>query len=87
MLAVASGCPTFELSANQHTPFADRFVRPLFGGQGVTSGFTGTFADDQAGCSAPPALLFPVPRRNAQEGGPADPIRQGERSRLIPCRA
>ena len=48
MLAVASGCPTFELSANQHRLFADRFVRPLFGGQEVASGFSGTFADDQA---------------------------------------
>src|SRR5260370_33430334 len=48
MLAVASGCPTFELSANQHTPFADPFVRPLFGGQEVTSGFSGTYTDDGA---------------------------------------
>jgi hypothetical protein len=28
--------------------FADHFVRPLFAGQEVTSGFSGTFADDQA---------------------------------------
>jgi hypothetical protein len=33
---------------NQHTPFPDRFVRPLFAGQEVTSGFSGTFADDQS---------------------------------------
>ena len=37
-----------ELRTNQHTPFADRFVRPLFAGQEVTSGFSGTFADDRA---------------------------------------
>ena len=37
-----------ELATNQHTPFADSFVRPLFGGQEVTSGFSGTFADDEA---------------------------------------
>ena len=36
-----------ELRTNQHTPFADRFVRPLFGGQEVCSGFSGTFANDQ----------------------------------------
>ncbi len=33
---------------NQHTPFADRFARPLFRGQEVTSGFSGTYADDRA---------------------------------------
>jgi hypothetical protein len=37
-----------ELRTNQHTPFADRFVRPLFAGQEVTSGFSGTFTDDRA---------------------------------------
>jgi hypothetical protein len=37
-----------HLSTNQHTPFADRFVRPLFAGQEVTSGFSGTFTDDRA---------------------------------------
>src|ERR1700709_125578 len=36
------------LITNQHTPFSDRFVRPLFGGQEVSSGFSGTFADDRA---------------------------------------
>ena len=36
------------LSTNQHTPFPDRFVRPLFARQEVTSGFSGTFADDRA---------------------------------------
>src|ERR1700692_52153 len=37
-----------DLRTNQHTPFADPFIRPLFGGQEVTSGFSGTFADDRA---------------------------------------
>jgi hypothetical protein len=37
-----------DLRTNQHTPFADRFVRPLFAGQEVTSGFSGTFAGDRA---------------------------------------
>ena len=35
-----------HLATNQHTGFADAFVRPLFGGQEVSSGFSGTFADD-----------------------------------------
>jgi hypothetical protein len=35
-----------ELRTNQHTSFPDPFVRPLFAGQEVTSGFSGTFADD-----------------------------------------
>jgi hypothetical protein len=33
---------------NQHTPFADPFVRPLFGGQEVTSGFSGTYTSEGA---------------------------------------
>jgi hypothetical protein len=37
-----------ELVTNQHTPFADPFVRPLFGGKEVTSGFSGTFTEDEA---------------------------------------
>jgi hypothetical protein len=37
-----------ELTTNQHTPFADPFVRPLFGGNEVSSGFTGTFTDEGA---------------------------------------
>jgi len=37
-----------ELATNQHTPFADSFVRPLFGGEEVTSGFSGTYRDDEA---------------------------------------
>jgi hypothetical protein len=37
-----------HLTTNQHTPFPDPFVRPLFAGQEVTSGFSGTFTDDRA---------------------------------------
>ena len=37
-----------HLSTNQHSPFRDPLVRPLFGGQEVTSGFSGTFSDDEA---------------------------------------
>lgn len=35
-----------ELVTNQHTPFNDPFVRPLFGGQEVSTGFSGTFSGD-----------------------------------------
>jgi hypothetical protein len=37
-----------ELRTNQHTRLSDPFVRPLSGGQEVASGFSGTFASDQA---------------------------------------
>jgi hypothetical protein len=37
-----------HLRTNQHTPFPDPFVRPLFGGHEVTSGFSGTFGDNEA---------------------------------------
>ena len=37
-----------ELRTNQHTPLSDPFVRPLAGGEEIASGFTGTFAGDQA---------------------------------------
>jgi hypothetical protein len=37
-----------HLRTNQHTSFANPFVRPLFAGQEVTSGFSGTFDDDRA---------------------------------------
>jgi T3SS negative regulator,GrlR len=45
---VADGTWKGQLTTNQHTPFADRFVRPLFAGQEVTSGFSGTFTEDLA---------------------------------------
>jgi hypothetical protein len=37
-----------QFRTNQHSPFPDPFVRPLFAGQEVTSGFSGTFANDEA---------------------------------------
>ena len=37
-----------HLTTNQHSPFPDPFVRSLFGGREVASGFSGTFADDGA---------------------------------------
>jgi hypothetical protein len=37
-----------QLSTNQHTPFADPFVRPLFGGQEVSTGFSGKFSGDSS---------------------------------------
>ena len=46
--SVGHGTWKGELRTNQHTPFPDRFVRPLFAGQEVSSGFSGTFAGDQA---------------------------------------
>src|ERR1700753_112204 len=45
---VGNGTWKGQLSTNQHTSFADRFARPLFAGQEVTSGFSGTFEDDCA---------------------------------------
>jgi hypothetical protein len=44
----ANGTWKGHLRTNQHTSFADRFVRPLFAGQEVTSGFSGIFDDDRA---------------------------------------
>jgi hypothetical protein len=37
-----------HFATNQHTPFADPLVRPLFGGHEVTSGFSGTYTDEDA---------------------------------------
>ena len=37
-----------EFLTNQHTQLSDPFVRTLSGGQEVASGFSGTFAGDQA---------------------------------------
>jgi T3SS negative regulator,GrlR len=45
---VGNGTWKGHLVTNQHTGFADQFVRPLFGGQEVSSGFSGTFGDDAA---------------------------------------
>jgi hypothetical protein len=45
---VTGGTWKGELSTNQHTPFPDPLVRPLFAGQEVSSGFSGTFAGDES---------------------------------------
>jgi T3SS negative regulator,GrlR len=37
-----------DLVTNQHTPFADRLVRPLFAGQEVSTGFSGAFEGDRS---------------------------------------
>lgn len=37
-----------ELATNQHSPFADPLVRPLFAGTEATSGFSGTFGEEGA---------------------------------------
>ena len=44
--SVGDGTWKGHLITNQHTDFADQFVRPLFGGQEVASGFSGTFTDE-----------------------------------------
>lgn len=44
----AAGTWKGQLVTNQHTSFSDPFVRPLFGGQEVSSGFTGTFSENEA---------------------------------------
>jgi hypothetical protein len=45
---VGNGTWKGQFATNQHSPFPDPFVRPLFAGQEATSGFTGTFANDEA---------------------------------------
>ena len=45
---VGKGTWKGEITTNQHTPFPDPLVRPLFGGHEVTSGFSGTFTGDEA---------------------------------------
>jgi hypothetical protein len=44
---IGNGTWKGQLTTNQHTPFSDPFVRPLFAGQEVTSGFSGTFVTDR----------------------------------------
>jgi hypothetical protein len=45
---VGEGTWKGHFTTNQHTDFPDPFARPLLGGQEVTSGFSGTFADDES---------------------------------------
>src|SRR5712664_1133991 len=51
---VGNGTWKGELRTNQHTPFPDRFVRPLFAGQEVPSVFQGLLPTTGPRCSAPP---------------------------------
>jgi hypothetical protein len=46
--SVGAGTWKGHLSTDQHTSFSDPFVRPLFAGEEVASGFTGTFTGDTA---------------------------------------
>src|SRR5260370_32872856 len=45
---VGNGTWKGQLRTNQHSPFPDPFVRSLFAGQEVASGFSGTFPNDEA---------------------------------------
>ena len=45
---VGDGTWKGHLATNQHTDFPDPLVRPLFGKKEVTSGFSGTFTDDES---------------------------------------
>jgi hypothetical protein len=45
---VGNGTWKGDLVTNQHTPFRDRLVRPLFAGREVSSGFSGTFEGDRS---------------------------------------
>ena len=37
-----------ELVTNQHTPYRDPTVRPVFAGREVATGFSGTYQDDRS---------------------------------------
>jgi hypothetical protein len=45
---VGTGTWKGDLVTNQHTPFPDPLIRPLFGGREVSTGFTGKFAGDRS---------------------------------------
>jgi hypothetical protein len=45
---VGDGTWKGQFITNQHTPYSDPFVRPLLGGHEVTSGFSGTFANNRS---------------------------------------
>jgi T3SS negative regulator,GrlR len=45
---IGNGTWKGDLATNQHTPFPDRLIRPLFAGQEVTTGFSGRFEDDRS---------------------------------------
>ena len=37
-----------DVVTNQHTPYRDSAARPVFGGREVTTGFSGTYRDDES---------------------------------------
>ena len=45
---IGNGTWKGDLVTNQHTPFPDPLLRPLFGGREASTGFSGTFADDRS---------------------------------------
>jgi hypothetical protein len=45
---VGNGTWKGNLVTNQHTPFPDQLIRPLFAGREVSTGFSGAFEDDQS---------------------------------------
>ena len=45
---VGNGTWKGDLVTRQHTPYRDGMARPVFAGREVTTGFSGTFRDDQA---------------------------------------
>jgi hypothetical protein len=45
---VGNGTWKGNLTTDQHTPFPDPLLRPLFAGRAVTSGFSGRFSDDSS---------------------------------------
>lgn len=45
---VKNGAWKGDLVTNQHTPYRESPARPVFGGREVTTGFSGTFKDDNA---------------------------------------
>jgi hypothetical protein len=45
---IGNGTWKGDLVTNQHTPYRDGKVRPLFNGREVTSGFSGTYGGDHS---------------------------------------
>ena len=46
--AVKEGSWKGDLATHQHAPYRDPSARPIFGGREVTTGFSGTWRDDQS---------------------------------------
>jgi hypothetical protein len=45
---VGDGTWKGDLVTNQHTPYRDSVARPVFSGREVTTGFSGTFRDEES---------------------------------------